>query len=489
MTFSCRVSGQPCPLLEWEKDGHKLGDLFESSHFAVGQAPEDWHFLKLFGARPPDAGVYVCRARSGSREALAAAVLLVEPRATDGTPGGSPSNGPQLLAQPQPRRHRHAGSDTWAPVPNGVPGAKAFAVSAGKHAKFRCYVTGKPKPEIIWQKDGKALAPSRRHLIYEDREGYFILKVLYCKPQDQGLYVCTASNTAGQTLSAVQLRVKGRCAPREGFVGSGFAWQASVRAGAPGEHAAPWSPSQMGLWDHGCGTIPTPHLPCAQHCPAPRTVLGARSCSPNNSLPRCGGGILLFPQSVLCFSTGRLCFLRLRVLPIPNSSSPAAATQNSCREQGSAVCHPRGRAPDTGGMQGPCTHGCSHSASRTWAQPPGGGQAGGSGAWCPGSWSGGCSAPVSPGGRAPGAVPGAAGGCGGVGAGGRGAGVPRAAGDHPHRLVPGGPGAAAQPQVRDGGPRRGAAPDHPRRPHRRRRHLPLPDEGQGAQHRRGLRPR
>uniref|UniRef100_A0A8B9SJ49 Ig-like domain-containing protein n=1 Tax=Anas platyrhynchos TaxID=8839 RepID=A0A8B9SJ49_ANAPL len=240
VTFSCRVSG---------------------SHFAVGQA--------------------------GSREALAAAVLLVEPRATDGTPGGSPSNGPQLLAQPQPRRHRHAGSDTWAPVPNGVPGAKAFAVSAGKHAKFRCYVTGKPKPEIIWQKDGKALAPSRRHLIYEDREGYFILKVLYCKPQDQGLYVCTASNTAGQTLSAVQLRVKGRCAPREGFVGSGFAWQASVRAGAPGEHAAPWSPSQMGLWDHGCGTIPTPHLPCAQHCPAPRTVLGARSCSPNNSLPRC----------------------------------------------------------------------------------------------------------------------------------------------------------------------------------------------------------
>uniref|UniRef100_A0A8B9NEH9 Obscurin-like protein 1 n=1 Tax=Accipiter nisus TaxID=211598 RepID=A0A8B9NEH9_9AVES len=178
--FTCRVSGQPCPVLEWEKDGHKLSDIFESSHFAVGQEPEDWHFLKLFSARPPDGGVYVCRARSGSREALAAAVLLVEPQ-------------------------------TWVPngvVPAGVPRAKAFAVSVGKHAKFRCYVTGKPKPEIIWQKDGEALAPGRRHLIYEDREGYFILKVLYCKPQDQGLYVCTASNTAGQTLSAVQLQVK-----------------------------------------------------------------------------------------------------------------------------------------------------------------------------------------------------------------------------------------------------------------------------------------
>ncbi|KAM6129576.1 obscurin-like protein 1 [Pterocles gutturalis] len=215
--FTCRVSGQPCPVLEWEKDGHKLSDLFESSHFAVGQEPEDWHFLKLFGARPPDGGVYVCRARSGSREALAAAVLLVEPRVPpDGLPSGFPADGPQPLAEQQQRRQGQAagqcvGIQTWAP--NGamlarVPGSKTFTVSAGKHAKFRCYITGKPKPEIIWQKDGEPLIPGRRHLIYEDREGYFILKVLYCKPQDQGLYVCAASNTAGQTLSAVQLRVK-----------------------------------------------------------------------------------------------------------------------------------------------------------------------------------------------------------------------------------------------------------------------------------------
>ncbi|KAM9235830.1 obscurin-like protein 1 [Leptosomus discolor] len=215
--FTCRVSGQPCPVLEWEKDGHKLSDVFESSHFAVGQEPEDWHFLKLFGARPPDGGVYVCRARRGSQEALAAAVLLVEPRAPpDGLPGGSPADGLELLAEQRRRRQRHTvgrrvGPETWVPngtVPARVPGAKAFAVSVGKHAKFRCYVTGKPKPEILWQKDGEPLIPGRRHLVYEDREGYFILKVLYCKPQDQGLYVCTASNTAGQTLSAVHLQVK-----------------------------------------------------------------------------------------------------------------------------------------------------------------------------------------------------------------------------------------------------------------------------------------
>ncbi|NXQ89427.1 OBSL1 protein, partial [Nyctibius grandis] len=217
VVFTCRVSGQPCLVLQWEKDGRKLADIFESSHFAVGQEPEDWHFLKLFSARPPDAGVYVCRARSSAREALAAAVLLVEPRAPpDGLPSGSPGDGPEPLAErPQRQRWhaagRHVGPESRVPngaVPARAPGARAFAVSAGKHAKFRCYVTGKPKPEIVWQKDGKPLAPGRRHLVYEDREGYFILKVLYCKLQDQGLYVCTASNTAGQTLSAVQLQVK-----------------------------------------------------------------------------------------------------------------------------------------------------------------------------------------------------------------------------------------------------------------------------------------
>ncbi|KYO24389.1 hypothetical protein Y1Q_0020532 [Alligator mississippiensis] len=229
VAFSCRVLGQPGPVLEWEKDGRKLSDLFESSHFCVGKEPEDWHFLRLFGSRPPDGGVYVCRARNRAGEALAAAVLLVDPSSReprDGPSLGPPRNclplsccdkAPEQPAEGRPRRRHVAGPEPepepWAALTNGeaapsTPRAKAFTVSEGKHAKFRCYVTGKPKPEIVWKKDGKAVVPGRRHLAYEDREGYFILKVLYCKPRDQGLYVCTASNTAGQTLSAVQLHVR-----------------------------------------------------------------------------------------------------------------------------------------------------------------------------------------------------------------------------------------------------------------------------------------
>ncbi|XP_062972899.1 obscurin-like protein 1 isoform X2 [Elgaria multicarinata webbii] len=211
VTFACRVSGQ----LEWEKDGHKLSDIFESSHYKVGVEPGDWHALHIYNARLPDAGVYVCRSQNSFGEATAAAVLLVDSVAC--IPHDEPPNchfKKQREEQDHKRGRHHPGQQVLPEArQNGevlpsLPTAKAFTVNEGKHAKFRCYVTGKPKPEIIWQKDGKVLSPGRRHLLYEDREGYFILKVLYCTARDCGLYVCTACNTAGQTLSAVSLHVK-----------------------------------------------------------------------------------------------------------------------------------------------------------------------------------------------------------------------------------------------------------------------------------------
>uniref|UniRef100_A0A674B4R0 Obscurin like cytoskeletal adaptor 1b n=1 Tax=Salmo trutta TaxID=8032 RepID=A0A674B4R0_SALTR len=175
--FSCKLWGNPRPEVVWEKDGRKLNEIFESTHFNVGYQDGGWFQLKIFKTRAPDGGVYTCKARNEFGEGLAGAVLLV-----DAGPGHEEEGNPKQV--------------------------KMFAVTEGKHAKFRCFVTGKPKPEIIWRKDGRLIMSGRRYLLYEDREGYFTLKVLYCKQQDNGVYVCAASNTAGQTLSAVHLSVK-----------------------------------------------------------------------------------------------------------------------------------------------------------------------------------------------------------------------------------------------------------------------------------------
>ncbi|XP_066519296.1 obscurin-like protein 1a [Hoplias malabaricus] len=206
--FSCKLWGDPLPEVLWEKDGKQLKEIYESSHFHIGQQDGGWFQLKIFRTRGPDGGVYTCKAVNRHGEVVAGAVLLVEP--VPEQRGESHQNGytnghwsPHQNKDKYPRA-RHSKEPQL-----NVAKAKKFTVSEGKHAKFRCYVTGKPKPEIVWKKDGEPITPGRRHLLFEDREGYYTLKVLYCKQNDTGLYICAASNALGNTLSAVHLSVKG----------------------------------------------------------------------------------------------------------------------------------------------------------------------------------------------------------------------------------------------------------------------------------------
>ncbi|XP_039998072.1 obscurin-like protein 1a [Xiphias gladius] len=207
--FSCKLWGTPLPEVTWEKDGKKLNDIFESSHFSVTNQDGGWFQLKIYRTRMQDKGVYICKAINCHGEALAGAVLLVEP--VPEREESKMSSNCQINSQWSPKhRGRRLSLPRVTEEPNvNLSTVKKFAVAEGKHAKFRCFVTGKPKPEIIWKKDRVPLEPGRRHLIFEDREGYYTLKVLYCKEQDTGLYVCAASNALGNTLSAVHLSVKG----------------------------------------------------------------------------------------------------------------------------------------------------------------------------------------------------------------------------------------------------------------------------------------
>ncbi|KAG7502171.1 obscurin 1 isoform X10 [Solea senegalensis] len=208
--FSCKLWGKPRPEVVWEKDGKRLNDIFESTHFTVGYQDGGWFQLKIFKTRAPDGGVYTCKARNEFGEALAGAVLLVDAgpgHEEEGNRNGY-TNGHWKAHQGKLRSGRQVQNRLKDNSMTKSTKVKMFAVTEGKHAKFRCFVTGKPKPEIIWRKDGRLILSGRRYLLYEDREGYFTLKVLYCKQKDNGVYVCAASNTAGQTLSAVHLSVK-----------------------------------------------------------------------------------------------------------------------------------------------------------------------------------------------------------------------------------------------------------------------------------------
>uniref|UniRef100_A0A7N6AUL7 Ig-like domain-containing protein n=1 Tax=Anabas testudineus TaxID=64144 RepID=A0A7N6AUL7_ANATE len=189
--FSCKIWGTPLPQVTWEKDGKKLNDIFESSHFSVSNQDGGWFQLKIYRTRMPDKGVYTCKQSKMSSNGLTCSQW-------------SPKHRGGRLSMPKVTEDPHVPHVNKTQV-------KKFAVAEGKHAKFRCFVTGKPKPEIIWKKDGVPLEPGRRHLIFEDRE-----------VQDTGLYVCAASNALGNTLSAVHLTSISTCTMQKKLKGLGL---------------------------------------------------------------------------------------------------------------------------------------------------------------------------------------------------------------------------------------------------------------------------
>lgn len=202
-TFRCRVRGSPPMAVSWAKDGRRLGapDAPRVRVEASGEASA----LRIQAARPRDGGTYTVRAENPLGAASADAALTVDADAdAAGPPGASTAT---LLEHLQ--RRREAMRAEGAPASPPSSGTRTCTVTEGKHARLSCYVTGEPKPETVWKKDGQLVVEGRRHLVYEDAQENFVLKILFCKQSDRGLYTCTASNLVGQTYSSVQVVVRG----------------------------------------------------------------------------------------------------------------------------------------------------------------------------------------------------------------------------------------------------------------------------------------
>ncbi|KAM4605629.1 obscurin [Polymixia lowei] len=234
--FHCRVTAYPEPNFDWEKDGRYLG---ETNRIKIA-SDSDTSSLRIQSVRSLDSGTYTCRAQNSAGRANAAAALVVDVQDARHL---SADKSTSLLSHLQKRkeemkkdisiyRAEDSGSSmsssattkisdrlsalslehdlrasALAKLPKGVF-TRTCTVTEGKHAKLSCFVTGHPKPHIIWRKDGSNISEGRRHVIYEDQAENFILKILYCKQSDNGLYTCNATNMAGQTYSAVLVIVK-----------------------------------------------------------------------------------------------------------------------------------------------------------------------------------------------------------------------------------------------------------------------------------------
>ncbi|XP_028988214.1 obscurin isoform X3 [Betta splendens] len=233
VVFHCRVAAHPEASFEWEKDGRYLGATNRITIVSDG----DSSTLKIQSVRNLDGGTYTCRAQNAVGRAHAAAALVVDAQDSRHQAADKSTS---LLSHLQKRKEemkkdisiyrteesrssvvsstktgagdgvsleQELRASALAKLPKGVF-TRTCTVTEGKHAKLSCFVTGHPKPHIIWRKDGTNIGEGRRHVIYEDQAENFILKILYCKQSDNGLYTCNATNMAGQTYSAVLVTVK-----------------------------------------------------------------------------------------------------------------------------------------------------------------------------------------------------------------------------------------------------------------------------------------
>ncbi|XP_030218593.1 obscurin isoform X5 [Gadus morhua] len=249
LVFYCRVAAHPEPAFDWEKDGRYMG---VTNRIKI-VSDSDSSSLKIQSVRNLDAGTYTCRVQNSSGRAHASAVLAVDAQDSR-QQGAAADKNTSLLSHLQKRKEdmkndisvyrtedgvssssvtsssssstttanssisikdglsalsmeQRMRASALAKLPKGVF-TRTCTVTEGKHAKLSCFVTGHPKPHIIWRKDGSNISEGRRQVIYEDQAENFILKILYCKQSDNGLYTCNATNMAGQTYSAVLVIVK-----------------------------------------------------------------------------------------------------------------------------------------------------------------------------------------------------------------------------------------------------------------------------------------
>ncbi|KAK5621849.1 hypothetical protein CRENBAI_011436 [Crenichthys baileyi] len=96
-------------------------------------------------------------------EALEEVVLLVKPipEREENKMSSNSHISSQRSSKQTSRGGRFHLSKLIEELPVYVSIVKKFVVTEGKHGKCCCFVIGKPKPEIIWKKDGAPLEPDR----------------------------------------------------------------------------------------------------------------------------------------------------------------------------------------------------------------------------------------------------------------------------------------------------------------------------------------
>ncbi|XP_071421021.1 hemicentin-1 [Pithys albifrons albifrons] len=172
VTLPCKASGVPKPSIVWSKKGEAI--LGSNVRFSAGSDGS----LSVLSPGDEDSGEYTCSATNaaGSATRKVQLTVYVKPRvARPGDQQGNTHNKPIEVT-----------------------------VTAGEDVTLPCEVKSLPPPIITWAKEMQLISPfSPRHTFLPSGS----MKISETQVSDSGMYICVATNIAGNVTQSVKLSV------------------------------------------------------------------------------------------------------------------------------------------------------------------------------------------------------------------------------------------------------------------------------------------
>ncbi|KAK0408277.1 hypothetical protein QR680_003866 [Steinernema hermaphroditum] len=126
----------------------------------------------------------------------------------------------QIQRQPSPSEETSLSSSAHAQAPTFHKRLENVTTTIGKSLTLKSIVGGIPVPSVKWFVDGDEITGNNDYeLVYED--GVCLLRFKSVIAEDEGEYVCVASNTIGQAATSCFLKVTGKSLL--------FAWRRPLR--------------------------------------------------------------------------------------------------------------------------------------------------------------------------------------------------------------------------------------------------------------------
>lgn len=180
--FDTKVSGTKPMDVYWLKNGKKISPDIRNK-----MLEEDGTYtLLIIEAFTEDSGKYECVAINSSGEARCDAECFV-------------------IAPTSPLKSKPA-STAGNKAPEILLPLKDKTIVEGQSVDFKCKISGKPSPSVQWEKGGKNIKPSK-YFQMTTRGEESTLHISEAFPEDEGVYKCIATNTAGKIVTSANLKV------------------------------------------------------------------------------------------------------------------------------------------------------------------------------------------------------------------------------------------------------------------------------------------